>query len=127
MSMEFKAEKSEKKQLTEEDIIKLSAERDAGLVAWHLKIASYITLANAKDIELIQKNRELDKALSRLEELSDKTERLEREVTSLREKERELSEQVTFLGRRAAPVVRLEKTIFGRALKKLIHLFRRDK
>ena len=78
-----------------------------------LRIAAYVTLANGKDIELIRLNKELDKAGERIAELEGRVSELE-----------PLIERTKYLERRARPVILIEKSIFGRALKKFIRLFR---
>ncbi len=78
-----------------------------------LRIAAYVTLANGKDAELIKQENELRSARAQIEELTQRLSELER-----------LAERAAFLERRAAPVIKLENSVFGRALKKFIRLFR---
>ena len=77
------------------------------------KIASYVTLTNGKDFELIRLNKELKRANEHISELEKRVSELE-----------PLVERTAFLERRAAPVIKIESSIFGRATKKLIRLFR---
>lgn len=71
-----------------------------------LRIGAYVTLANGKDAELIKLEKELNEARERIEELEP------------------LAARAAFLERRAAPVIKVENSVFGRALKKIIRLFR---
>ncbi len=71
-----------------------------------IRIGCYVTLANGKDAELIKLENELKEARGRINELEP------------------LAQRAEFLERRAAPVIKLENSIFGRAIKKLISLFR---
>ena len=78
-----------------------------------IRIGCYLTLANGKDAELIKQENELKMAKAQIEELSQRVSELE-----------PLAERAAFLEHRAAPVIKFENSIFGRATKKLIRLFR---
>ncbi len=111
---------NEIKPRTEAEYKQVIEDRDKTIQTDQLRIASYVTLTDGKDIELIKRGRQLESANKEIAELREKVARLEAH-------EAELTGQIAYLSGRAAPVIRFEKTLLGRGMRKIYRLLRRKK